>query len=334
MSDPGNTSGVNVGTARPRFRGSGPILILAVLFVIASFLAWYYTWFGRELSDAEISTYLADEKHPRHVQHALLQIEQRMERGDPNVKQWYAQLVVLSGSAEPEFRLTVAWLMGFDNKSAEFHQALLKLLHDGEPLVRRNAALALVRFNDPSGRRELRAILEPYPVQAPTEGLLASTLRQGAQISRGALIARIQQADNKITEIRSPLSGTVENVVAQNDSQVKQGDVLLTLKSDEQSVWEALRGLALIGEEDDLTAVQRYTQDSALVSKRIKEQATRTAKAIQSRINEKNKSIRPQVGRAVRLEGRYHALLPNRPWEPSQSRPRGSRQEMLHLDPC
>src|SRR6266850_4543317 len=326
MSDPGNTSGVNVGAARPRFRGSRPILILAVLFVIASFLAWYYTWFGRELSDAEISTYLADEKHPRHVQHALLQIEQRMERGDPNVKRWYPQLVALSENPEREFRLTVAWLMGFDNKSVEFHQALLKLLYDGEPLVRRNAALALVRFNDPSGRRELRAVLEPYPVQAPEDGLLASSLRQRAQVSRGALIARIQLADNRISEIRAPLPGTVENVVAENGSKVKQGDLLLTLKSDEQSVWEALRGLALIGEEDDLPAVQRYTQDSGSVSKRIKEQATLTAKAIQSRVNEKNKNIKQQVGRAARREERYHALLPNRQWEPSQSRPRGNRQ--------
>ena len=291
MSDTENISGVNLATA-PRLRGSGPILILAVLFVVATFLAWYFTWFGRELSDAEISNYLADEKHPRHVQHALLQIEHRMERGDPSVKKWYPQLIALSGNGETEFRLTVGWLMGFDNKSAEFHQTLLKLLQDGEPLVRRNAALALVRFNDPIGRRELRAILEPYSVQAPTEGLLASTLRQGAQVSRGALIARIQQADNKITEIRSPLSGTVENVVVQNDSKVKQGDLLLTLKSDEQSVWEALRGLALIGEEDDLPAVQRYIQDSGPVSERIKEQATLTAKAIQSRVNQKNKNIK------------------------------------------
>jgi hypothetical protein len=334
MSDPGNTSGLNVGTAGPRFRGSWPILVLAVLFVVASFLAWYFTWFGRELSDAEISTYLADEKHPRHVQHALLQIEQRMERGDPNVKQWYPQLVMLSGNPEPEFRLTVAWLMGFDNKSAEFHQSLLKLLHDGEPLVRRNAALALVRFKDPSGRRELRAILEPYPLLSPTKGVLASTLRQGAQVSRGALIARIQQPDRGITEIRSPLSGTVGSVVAQNDSKVTQGDLLLMLKSDEQSVWEALRGLALIGEEDDLPAVQRYTQDPGSVSARRKEQATLTAKAIQSRVNEKNNNIKQQVGRAARREERFHALLPNRQWEPSQSRPRGNRQEMLHLDPC
>src|SRR5678815_921487 len=127
---------------------SRPILILAALFLAATFLAWYFSWFGRELSNDDIAKYLADEKNPRHVQHALLQIQQRMERGDPSAKSWYPQLVVLSGSPETEFRLTVAWLMGFDNHAPEFHDALLKLLRDQEPIVRRNAALALVRFGD------------------------------------------------------------------------------------------------------------------------------------------------------------------------------------------
>ena len=40
---------------------SRPILLLAILFVAATFLAWYFSWFGRGLSDADISKYLADE---------------------------------------------------------------------------------------------------------------------------------------------------------------------------------------------------------------------------------------------------------------------------------
>ncbi len=123
-----------------RKRASWPILVLALLFVVASFLTWYFTWFGRDLSDSEISKFLVDEKHPRHVQHALLQIQQRIERGDNHVKQWYPQIVTLAGSPETEFRLTVAWLMGADNTSEVFHTTLMKLLDDPEPIVRRNAA--------------------------------------------------------------------------------------------------------------------------------------------------------------------------------------------------
>ncbi len=84
MADKGNGNHpeIRVSEVRKRAPGSGPILLLAILFVAATFLAWYFTWFGRELSDADISKYLDDEKNPRHVQHALLQIQQRIERGD------------------------------------------------------------------------------------------------------------------------------------------------------------------------------------------------------------------------------------------------------------
>src|SRR4029078_8688704 len=170
--------------------GSKPILFLAILFVAATFLAWYFSWFGRELSDADISKYLADENNPRHVQHALLQIQQRMERGDTSAKSWYPQLITLSGNPETEFRLTVGWLMGFDNKSQEFHDALLKLLRDQEPIVRRNAALALVRFGDGGGREELLAVLRPYSLKAPADGLVASSMKDGATVARRSLLAR------------------------------------------------------------------------------------------------------------------------------------------------
>lgn len=183
MTGNGNHPNVTItGTPVKRIRSTGPLLILALLFVFAAFLTWYFTWFGRELSDADISQYLVDEKKPRHVQHALLQIQQRIERGDTLAKQWYPQLLTLADNPETEFRLTVAWLMGYDNKSQEFHQALLKLVHDSEPIVRRNAALSLVRFNDVSGRAELVAVLEPYAIKATAGGAVASTLKEGSQI--------------------------------------------------------------------------------------------------------------------------------------------------------
>jgi hypothetical protein len=271
-----------VAEVRSRVRGSGPILLLAILFVAATFLAWYFSWFGRELSDADISKYLSDEKKPRHVQHALLQIQQRMERGDSSAKSWYPQLIVLSGNPETEFRLTTAWLMGFDNRSEEFHAALLKLLHDEEPIVRRNAALALVRFEDHSGREELVAVLKPYTVKAPADGTVASSLQEGATVARRALLVRIQQPDGHVIEIRSPLPGRVNKILKPNGTPVRRDDELLTLNSDEESVWEALRGLSLVGSAEDLGIVMSYAT-STEVSARVKEQADLTTKAIQSR---------------------------------------------------
>jgi|SRR5882672_4763769 len=270
-----------------RVRASGPILILAILFVVASFLTWYFTWFGRGLSDAEISKYLVDEKHPRHVQHALLQIQQRIENGDKTAKQWYPQIVALAGSPETEFRLTVAWLMGADNTSEEFHNTLKKLLADPEPIVRRNAALALVRFNDPSGRPELIAILQPYTVNAPASGVLLSSLSSGAQISRGTLLGRIQPPNGEVVEMRSPLPGKIDRINVANGATVTTSDAVLTIRSDEQSVWEALRALSVVGQGEDLPLIERYASGAEPVSERIKQQAALTANAIKSRAGEK-----------------------------------------------
>ncbi len=261
---------------------SRPILIVAVLFVAATFLAWYFSWFGRGLSDADISKYLADEKNPRHVQHALLQVQQRMERGDPSAKNWYPQLVTLSGNPETEFRLTVAWLMGFDNKAPEFHDALLKLLRDPEPIVRRNAALALVRFEDGSGREELVSVLRPYVLKAPADGVVMSSMHEGSTVARRTLLARVEEPDGKVVELRSPLPGRIEKIAKPNGSQVKRDEDLMAINSDEQSVWEALRGLALVGTVEDLPLIQSYANSNE-VSKRVKEQASLTAQAISHR---------------------------------------------------
>jgi len=264
-----------------RVRASAPLLILAVLFVVASFLTWYFTWFGRGLSDADITKYLADEAHPRHVQHALLQIEQRMERGDAGVKQWYPRIISLAGNPETEFRLIVAWVMGADNTSQEFHTALKQLVVDPQPIVRRNAALALIRFNDPTGHAELISMLQPLAVTAPVSGLLQSSLAPGAKLSRGALVGRIQEANNNISEIRSPFNGEVAQILVASGTSVNAGQSLLDLRSDEQSTWEALRGLAVIGNEQDLPLIDSYS--SGGTNDRIKQQANLTAGAIRAR---------------------------------------------------
>jgi hypothetical protein len=264
-------------------RASGPILILAILFVVASFLTWYFTWFGRNLSDSDIAKFLDDEKHPRHVQHALLQIQQRIEQGDKSARQWYPRVVALADSPETEFRLTAAWVMGADNTAEEFHQQLQKLVSDAEPIVRRNAALGLVRFNDESARPELLAMLQPFTVIAPAGGILQSSLSSGAQISRGALLGRIAEANNQVLEMRSPLLGKVDRLLVTNGATLKTGDGVLTINSDEQSVWEALRGLSLVGKQEDLPLIERYAIATEAATDRIKQQAALTANAIKSR---------------------------------------------------
>ena len=82
------------------------LIIVAGLFIVVPFLTWYFTWFGRNLSEQDLATYLADEKNPRHIQHALLQIEQRIESGDQSARKFYPQIVAASKSSVPEVRKT------------------------------------------------------------------------------------------------------------------------------------------------------------------------------------------------------------------------------------
>lgn len=266
-----------------RRRSPWPLIVIAALFIIVPFFTWYGTWFGRSLSDADIEKYLNDEKSPRHVQAALNQIEERMEKNDAGIKRWYPRIIELAYSPVTELRKTAAWVMGNDNKSEEFHQTLLRLLEDSEPVVRRNAAVQLVRFNDNRGRTELRAVLQPYAVNAPAAGSISSTLSINSRVMEGTTLYRLKQTDGQTREVRSPVPGKIQGIAAGAGAQVAAGDIVLTIAPDENFVYEALRALFLVGESDDLMEVQRYAQGIEGMPEQIKQQAAQTAKAIQSR---------------------------------------------------
>lgn len=263
-----------------RRRSPVPLIIVAALFIIMPFLAWYFTWFGRGLSDDTINKYLADQGSPRHVQHALTQIEARIETGDQSVKRWYPQIVSLAGSDAMEIRQTVAWVMGQDNQAAEFHAALQRLLNDPEPIVRRNAALGITRFGDNSGRAELLAALEPFTVTAPMDATIISTLPVGSRLSVGAMFARLELNGSALKEMRAPLPGTIEKVFVTEGARVRSGDGLVSIGPDERSVAEALFALGFVGAAEDVATIEQRTSG---MSSKLKEQAALTAKAIQSR---------------------------------------------------
>src|SRR5262249_45247625 len=112
--------------------------LTAWLIVLMPFLFWWSTWFGRPLSDKQIDEYVSDERHPRHMQHALVQLGERMSRQDPGAKRWYPQIVQLATYRVEEVRNTDAWVMGQDTSSATFHDTLLKMLNDPAITVRGN----------------------------------------------------------------------------------------------------------------------------------------------------------------------------------------------------
>jgi len=283
------------------------LIIVAALFIIVPFLTWYLTWFGRSLSDDKIAEYLADESHPRNIQHALAQIEARMEKSDGNVKKFYPRIVELTKNPNTEVRKTVAWVMGQDNTSEDFHRALIELLKDQEPLVRRNAALQLVRFTDASGERdgsgrpELRAMLQPFEAKSPIGGTLVSILPVGSEVHAGALLARIRDASGNTQEFRSAVDGKIiaplsngplpskQMAVGPNTIAVaKEGETITAnqtiawLAPDRATILSSLRALAYVGTLDDIPLVE----SSAKIDSRSEtiSEAAATTKAIQARL--------------------------------------------------
>lgn len=277
-----NQQGVVVAQSTRR-RASWPLIVLAALFIVVPFLTWYGTWFGRDLSDEDIASYLQDEKSPRHIQHALSRIEERMEKGDPNVKKFYPQVIALTKSPVGEIRKTTAWVMGQDNSVEEFHRALVGLLNDSEPLVRRNAALQLVRFDDAAGRSELRAMLQPFDLKSTVGGTVMSLLAEGSKVKEGSLVARIRDSSDAVQEIRSPLDGAIGKLAVNEGGAVATRQTLAWLTPDRATVSDALRALAYLGTPDDLALIEPLSQGTATNDPEIKEQAIRTTKAIEGR---------------------------------------------------
>jgi hypothetical protein len=255
---------------------------VAWLIVLMPFLFWWNTWFGRQLSESKLNEYLQDEQHPRHIQHALVQIGERMARQDPTVKSAYPELLRLSTHPVEEVRNTDAWVMGQDNSGAGFHEALLKMLNDPSPLVRGNAALSLVRFGDATGKPQILALLQPATVMASQAGKVLDTAAAGTTIRSGGIVAKLQDGDQAV-EVRSPITGKLTALDVQSGQSVTAGAEIATLAPEGDQVWEALRALYIIGKPEDLPVVQSYERELPEIPDRVRQQAMETEKAIRGR---------------------------------------------------
>src|SRR6267143_16897 len=265
-------------SARSRFL----IFFTAWLIVLMPFLFWWNTWFGRRLTDKQITEFLNDEKHPRHIQHALVQLGERMGRRDPAAARWYPELIRLSSHQVEEVRNTDAWVMGQDASAPGFHETLLKMLNDPSPLVRGNAALSLVRFGDAAGRPQILALLQPAEVKALQSGKVIDTSTVGTAIHQGGVVAKLEQNGQTI-EIRSPIAGRLRNLFVKTGQPVTAGDEIATLDPSTEQVWEALRALYLVGRLDDLPAILPYERELPDIPDHVRQQALLAEKAIRER---------------------------------------------------
>jgi len=256
--------------------------LTAWLICLMPFLFWWNTWFGRKLSDQQLTEYLHDTKKPRHIQQALVQVGERITRHDATAKQWYPDLVRLAADPVEEVRNTDAWVMGEDTSVAGFHETLLKMLSDPSQMVRGNAALSLVRFGDATGRPQILALLQPAQITSPESGRILDADRPGTAIHQGGLIAKLQYGHEQTAEIRSPIPGRIRSVAGTGANLVAGAEVAVINPANDQ-VWEALRALYLVGQPDDLSAIRPYERDLPDISNDVRQQALETDKAIRAR---------------------------------------------------
>ncbi len=270
--------------ARHRMSTRNRLLFFATawLIVLMPFLFWWSTWFGRHLTDKQLSEFLNDQKHPRHIQHALVQLGERLTVHDASVAHWYPDLERLASYPVEEVRNTDAWVMGQDPTQAGFHAALLKMLQDPSPMVRGNAALSLVRFGDAAGRLQIVALLQPARIVAPVAGRVIDTDNVGTAIHQGGLIAKLQNGE-QISEVRSPIRGRIRTLTAAKGAEIPLGAELASVEPGAEQVWEALRALYLVGRVEDLPVVRTYQRDLPEIPDRVKQQAVLTEQAILGR---------------------------------------------------
>src|SRR5262249_18785614 len=150
---------------------------------------------------------------------------------------------------------TLAWVLGADSRSDLFHQTLLPMLGDPDLLVRRNAALSLIRFGDASGREEIRRIFQPTTVSAPFAGKIDYRLKEGVNVEITVALARIETSDGQSREVRSPAPGKLLRHSMPDGSAISAGQQIAVVAPGEDHLWEGLRALYLIGLSDDLPLV-------------------------------------------------------------------------------
>jgi Biotin-lipoyl like len=276
--------------AKPRMSTRNRLLFFTTgwLIVLMPFLFWWNTWFGRQLPDKQLAEYLQDDKKPRHIQHALVQIGERVARHDASVTRWYPDVVRLASYPIEEVRNTDAWVMGQDVNtkeaaSAGFHEALLKMLNDSSIVVRGNAALSLVRFGDVTGRPHIVALLQPAKVLAPQAGKITDSSTLGTPIHQSGIIAKIESGGQSV-EVRSPTSGRLRELSVRPGQTVAAGDEIAALDPGTEQVWEALRALYLIGQPEDIPAIRPYERELPEIPDHVRQQAVATEQAIRERI--------------------------------------------------
>jgi biotin carboxyl carrier protein len=257
-----------------------PMAALLLLAVIVPFLAWYGSWFGRELTDSEITASLELDQEPRDIQHALLAVQSRLLAGDSTATRWRSQVIALKGIDQVQVRRMVAWVLGHDMDDA-CRDALVGMLGDADLATRRNAAVALTKWQDERSRPILLAALQPIEIRAPRGGTLDLKVVEGDPVGLGRDMAIVETSGDVTISLRPPIDGRVLRLDKKDGESVTEGELLGALSPDPQSVLAALKGLYLVGRKEDADAVRPFANGAV---QHMTDQVTQQAKLTLDRL--------------------------------------------------
>ena len=133
----------------------------------------------------------------------------------------------------------------------------------------------------PDVRRLWRCCNRPHHCSGT--GNIVDTDRPGTAIHQGGLLAKLAVGRLfTIVEIRSPIPAASDP--SRNPAQTcRAGAEIAVVDPATEQVWEALRALYLIGQIEDLPAIQPYERDLPDIPNDVRQQAQETEKAIRTR---------------------------------------------------
>jgi biotin carboxyl carrier protein len=252
---------------------------MIILVAGALFMLWRQS-LRRNLNDAELERYLQPAAGDRDTLHATEEISRRIDRKDAARKKFYPAVVALASHPAVEKRKAAAWIMGRDPTDERFRDALLKLVSDDVPLVRHNAALALVLHRSDAARPVLLSMLKETSVDAPAAGVFHPKAKVGEVASLNLPLATIGSAPDEAL-VNAPLAGKVLSIAAEGVA-VEKGAQVATIGPDPASANSALQALTLpgVGRPEDAEVIEAFLKSMPDLQAEVKDQAQQALLAI------------------------------------------------------
>ena len=195
------------------------------------FLFWWSTWFGRQLSDQQLTEYLKRRKAPDGTfSTRWCSWVSALAAHDASAARWYPELVRLASYPVEEVRNTDAWVMGQDTSAMSFHANSLKDAWETHRLwcavTRHFHWFALAT---PQAGSRFVALLQPARIIAPNAGRGDRRRPRRHHDPPGWPHCETSELVEQTTEVRSPISGRIRTIAARRAASVAAGANWLVL---------------------------------------------------------------------------------------------------------